>query len=330
MVLLLSHEDVCAAVTMAEAVEAMEHAFREQGAGQVAQPQRLNVKAGKGWLRLGPAVLEGSGWMGFKAMNLCPGQGVRYVISLYTVADGALQAIMDAQHLTTLRTGGTSAVATRLLARGEPTTVAVLGSGVEARAQLEAMHAIGLARAARVWSPTPANRERFAAEMGAVLSIPVEPVADGRAAVRGRNGLDDVAGLVVAAVRSPQTVLAAEWLEPGSHVNSVGTARPDQREIDPATFRRAAVVAVDTREGVFGEAGDAIAAREVFSPEEAHELAELVAGRAPRRTDAEQITLFKSVGTAVQDVALAAVVYERARARGLGQPLPADFPHVKG
>ncbi|HZR99196.1 MAG TPA: ornithine cyclodeaminase family protein [Chloroflexota bacterium] len=328
MVLLLTHDDVRAAVTMADAVVAMERAFREQGEGLVTQPQRLNVKAGKGWLRVGPAVLEGSGWMGFKAMNLCPGQGVRYMIALYSVADGALQAIMDAQHLTTLRTGGTSAVATRLLARAEPTTVAVLGSGVEARAQLEAMHAIGLARGARVWSPTVANRERFATEMSAALGIPVEAVADGRAAVRG-HGDGDAAGLVVAAVRSPQTVLAAEWLAPGTHVNSVGTARPDQREIDPATFQRAAVVVVDTREGVFGEAGDALAAREVFSPEDAHELADLVAGRAPRRADDAQVTLFKSVGTAVQDVALAAMVFEQARARGLGQPLPAGFPFAK-
>jgi alanine dehydrogenase len=328
MVLVLTHEDVCAAVTMDDAVEAMERAFREQGEGQVTQPQRLNLKAGKGWLRLGPAVLEGSGWMGFKAMNLCPGQGLRYVISLYSIADGVLQAIMDAQHLTTLRTGGTSAVATRLLANPEPTTVAVLGSGVEARAQLEAMHAIGLARAARVWSPTPANRERFAAELGASLGIPIAAVADGRTAVQG-SGSDDAARLVVAAVRSPETVLHADWLAPGTHVNSVGTARPDQREIDPATFERAAVVAVDTREGVFGEAGDAIAAREVFGPEQAHELAELVAGRAPRRTSPDQLTLFKSVGTAIQDVALAAVVFERARARGIGQELAASFPHAK-
>src|ERR687893_640435 len=128
--LLLSHDDVRASVTMRDAIEAMEAGFLEQSDGTVIQPQRLNLKAGKGWLRIGPAVMEGSGWMGFKAMNLCPGQGLRYVVSLYSVADGALQAIVDAQHLTTLRTGATSAVATRLLARDEPTTVAVLGSGV--------------------------------------------------------------------------------------------------------------------------------------------------------------------------------------------------------
>ncbi len=328
MALLLSHADVCAAVTMADAVEAMECAFREQGEGLVQQPPRLNLKAGKGWLRLGPAVLEGSGWMGFKAMNLCPGHGVRYMIALYTVADGMLQAIVDAQHLTTLRTGGTSAVATRHLARPEPATVAVLGSGVEARAQLEAMHAIGLARAARVWSPTPANRDRFAHDLGERLGIPVQAVEDARAAVVGPTGAEP-AQLVVAAVRSPDTVLTGEWLASGTHVNSVGTARPDQREIDPATFQRAAVVVVDTREGVFGEAGDAVAARDVFAPEQAHELADLVLGRTPRRTSPDEITLFKSVGTAVQDVALAAVVYERARARGLGQAIPPDFPNVK-
>jgi ornithine cyclodeaminase/alanine dehydrogenase-like protein (mu-crystallin family) len=320
--LLLTHEDVCAAVTMADAVEAMETAFREQGEGQVTQPQRLNTRAGKGWLRLGPAVLEGSGWMGFKAMNLCPGQGVRYLVLLYTVADGALRAIMDAQHLTTLRTGGTSAVATRYLARPEPTTVGVLGSGVEARAQLEAMHALGLAHAARVWSPTAANRERFARELGDRLGIPITATADNRAAV-------DDCGLIVAAVRSPETVLRGEWLQPGVHVNSVGTARPDQREIDPAVFTRAAVVAVDTREGVFGEAGDAIAARDAIDPDAVSELSDVVTGRAPRRTDPRQITLFKSVGTAVQDVALAALVYERARERGLGTAID-GLPVIKG
>ncbi len=321
MALLLSHDDVHAAVTMADAVAAMEDAFREQGEGLVTQPQRVNTKAGKGWIRIGPAVMEGSGWMGFKAMNLCPGQGVRYMVMLYTVADGVLRAVMDAQHLTTLRTGGTSAVATRRLAPAEPTTIGVLGSGVEARAQLEAMHALGIARAARVWSPTPANRERFAAGLGARLGIPIRAEADARSAVRG-------CGIVVAAVRSPDTVLEAEWLEPGAHVNSVGTARPDQREIAPEVFARAAVTVVDTREGVFGEAGDAIAARDVIAPEQVHELADLVVGRAPGRGDAAELTLFKSVGTAVQDLGIAARIYEQARARGLGTEI-GDFPFAK-
>jgi ornithine cyclodeaminase/alanine dehydrogenase len=306
---------------MLDAVDAMEGAFREQAEGKVIQPHRLNLKAGKGWLRVGPAVLEGSGYMGFKAMNLAPGHGVRYQVHLYRIADGELLAIMDALHLTTLRTGATSAVATRRLAGGAATTIGVIGSGIEARAQLEAMHALGLARSARVYSPTQANREQFAADYSRSLGIEVLPVSRAREAVSG-------CGLVVAAVKSTETVLLGEWLEPGTHVNSVGTARPEQREIDPATFQRSAVIVVDTREGVFGEAGDAIAAKDVVSPEQVYELAELVTGRAPGRSDDKQITLFKSVGSAHQDVAIAARIFERAREKNLGSEMN-GFPIKK-
>ena len=321
MPLFLTHEDVCASVTMLDAVDAMEGAFCEQAEGKVIQPHRLNLKAGKGWLRVGPAVLEGSGYMGFKAMNLAPGHGVRYQVHLYRIADGELLAIMDALHLTTLRTGATSAVATRRLARSEATTIGVIGSGVEARAQLEAMHALGLVRSARVYSPTPANREKLAADYSRSLGIEVLPVGQAKEAVSG-------CGLVVAAVKSTETALLGEWLEPGTHINSVGTARPEQREIDPATFQRSAVIVVDTREGVFGEAGDAIAAKDVVSPEQVYELAELVTGRAPARSDDKQITLFKSVGSAHQDVAIAARIFERARERNLGSEID-GFPIKK-
>ena len=321
MPLLLTHQDVCASVTMADAIEAMEQAFREQGEGQVVQPQRLNVTAGKGWLRVGPAILNASGWMGFKAMNMAAGVGVRYQVHLYRIADGELVAIMDAQHLTTLRTGATSAVATRRLARQEPACIGVFGSGAEARAQIEAMHALGLDREIRIYSPTPANRERLAAELAQAWHKPVEAVDEPRRAVDG-------CGIIVAAVKSSEPVLFGEWLAPGTHVSSIGTARRDQREIDPSTFQRSAVVVVDTREGVFGEAGDAVAAKDVFMPEQAYELADVVVGKAPGRTSPEQITLFKSVGTAVQDVAMAACIYHKARERGLGTEL-AGFPIVK-
>ncbi len=321
MPLLISHDGVEASVTMADAIAAMEDTFRQQGEGKVLQPQRTNIRVGEGFLRVGPAVLQGSGWMGFKAMNLSPDVGVRYVVMLYRVADGALMAIMDAQHLTTLRTGATSAVATRRMARQEPTDVGVLGSGVEAWAQLEAMHALGLARGARVYSRTPANRERFAREASQAFDLPVVACADARGAIDG-------CGIVVAAVKSAETVLYGDWLAEGVHVNSIGTARPVLREIDPVTFQRSAVVVVDTREGVFSEAGDAIQAKDVISMDDVHELAELVVGKIEGRTDDRQISLFKSVGTAIQDVGLAAMVYERAREKGIGQEIN-DFPVVK-
>ena len=320
MTLLLTHDDVNAAVDMHDAIAAMEIAFAEQGDGFVTQPPRLNTKAGKGWIRLGPCVMERSGFMGFKAMNLAAGVGVRYQVHLYSIANGELLAIMDAQHLTTLRTGATAAVATKRLARTDKTDLAVLGSGVEARAQLEAMHALGLVNEARVYSKTEANRTRFAEDYKK-QGINIRPVASAREACEG-------AGIVVAAVKSPETVFYGEWLRPGVHVNSVGTARPDQREIDPETFKRSAIIVVDTREGVFGEAGDALAAKDVVKAEGVHELAQLVAGKAPKRTSPDQITLFKSVGTAVQDVAIAAKIYEQAKAKKLGRDIGA-FPVVK-
>lgn len=321
MTLLLTHEDVRKSVTMADAIEAMEAGFLEEGEGHTTLPQRINIKAGKGWLRVGPVVMEKSGWMGFKAMNLAAGQGVRYQVHLYSIATGALEAIMDAQHLTTLRTGATSAVATRRLARAGPTAVALLGSGAEAVAQLDAMHAAGFVGSARVFSPTAANRERLATDFRARCGMDIKPVGSAEEAVAG-------AGMVLAAVKSTETVFFGRWLTPGMHVNSVGTARRDQREIDPETFARAARVVVDTREGVFGEAGDAIAAKDAVRLAQVRELAELVAGKAQGRQSAEEITLFKSVGSGIQDIALAAKIFERARAAGIGTSI-GEFPYLK-
>ena len=323
MTLLLTHEDVQRSVSMTDAIDAMEAAFREEGEGATLLPPRTNIKAGTGWLRVGPVVMERSGWMGFKAMNLAPGQGVRYQVHLYSVAGGALEAIMDAQFLTTLRTGATSAVATRRLARPGPTVIALLGSGAEAQAQLEAMHAAGYVESARVFSPTAANRRRLAEDFRARHGMDIVDVASAEEAVDG-------AGIVLAAVKSAETVLCGRWLTPGMHVNSVGTARRDQREIDPETFARAARIVVDTREGVFGEAGDAVAAKEkdAVHPDRVHELSALVAGNAPGRQGEHEITLFKSVGTGIQDIALAAVIFKQATERAIGTDIGA-FPYLK-
>lgn len=321
MALLLTHDDVRTSVTMVEAIAAMEAGFREEGEGRTLLPQRINMKTGNGgWMRVGPVVLEASGWMGFKAMNLTPGQGVRYQVHLYDLASGALRCIMDAQHLTTLRTGATSAVATRRLARPGKAVTALLGSGPEARAQLDAMVAGGFVSEVRIFSPTEANREALAASFR----------EQGVAATASASAMEacEGASLIVAAVKSNEPVLLGDWLQPGTHVNSVGTARPDQREIDVEVFRRAARVVVDTREGVFGEAGDAIAAAGIVREGDLHDLSALVGGEVAGRTSDDQITLFKSVGTGIQDIALAATIYTNAVAKGLGREL-GEFPYLK-
>ena len=307
---------------MADAIEAVELGFREEGEGGVQQPPRTNIAIDdpKGFLRLGPCIMKNSRWMGFKAMNLAEGTGCRYQVHLYSMNDGALRAIMDAQFLTTLRTGATSAVATRRLARQRPGVVGVIGSGREAYMQLEAMRVLGCVAAARVFSPTPRNRESFAAYFRDQLGMDIVSVDDAEAAVDG-------ADIVVAAVASSRPAVMGRWLRPGMHVNSVGTARPTLREIDEEVLRRSDIITVDTRSGVFNEAGDCVVAKTWLRPDTANELSDLVCGRAPGRSSDQQITLFKSVGTAVQDISLAVKIYQNAKKLGLGREL-GDFPVI--
>jgi ornithine cyclodeaminase/alanine dehydrogenase-like protein (mu-crystallin family) len=321
MVLLLKHEEVMQTVSMADAIVAMEDGFKEEGEGGALLPQRINVKAGKGWFRVGPVVLQNSGWVGFKAMNLAPGHGLRYQVHLYRIETGELLCIMDAQHLTTLRTGATSAVATRRLGKGGPCVVSLLGSGAEAYAQLEAMQVAGFVASARVYSPTEANRKRLAETFRSKFKTDIVDVGSAEAAVDGSD-------IVLAAVKSSTTVLFGKWLRPGMHVNSVGTARRDQREIDVETFRRSDIIVVDTKEGVFGEAGDAFEARDAIQPDHVNELSALVAGKVSGRSNSKQITLFKSVGTGIQDIALAAMIYQRAKEREIGSDI-GTFPYLK-
>jgi ornithine cyclodeaminase/alanine dehydrogenase-like protein (mu-crystallin family) len=320
--LILSHDEVCASVNMSDAIEAVELGFREEGEGGVEQPQRTNIAVDdpKGFLRLGPCIMRKSRWMGFKAMNLAEGIGCRYQVHLYSMDDGALRAIMDAQFLTTLRTGATSAVATRRLARKGQGLVGVIGSGREAYMQLEAMRVLGSVGAAKVYSPTRANRETFAAHFRDRFGMEIVEVDSAEAAVDG-------AAIVVAAVASSRPAIMGQWLKPGVHINSVGTARPTLRELDEDVLRRSDLITVDTRNGVFAEAGDCVVAKNWLRPERANELSELVCGRAPGRCSDRQITLFKSVGTAVQDISVAVKIYHNATKLGLGRELP-DFPII--
>lgn len=328
MTVLLRHEDVLRCVTMLDAIEAMDVGLRDEAAGAVMAPQRHNLRFGpegrNGFFRIGPCALLNAGWMGFKAMNLAKDHGVRYQIHLYEMATGELKAIMDAQHITTLRTGAMSAVATQRLASPGKATVAVLGSGKEAWAQIEAMAAIAKVDNARIYSPTAANREAFAARCREELGVDAAAFASPGETVQG-------AQLILAAVNSDQHVLHGRQLVPGVHVNSIGTARPILREIDPEVFSVADIVVVDTREGVFQEAGDAILAVKegAIKPESAYELHQLVSGAAPGRTRPDQITLFKSVGTSLQDVSAALRVYQNALRLGIGEDL-GDFPHLLG
>lgn len=305
------------------AIEAMEHVFRLEGEGKIGRPRRVDVATGNGWLRLMPVVAEGLGLFGYKAMNLVPKVGVRYAIYVYDHSDGALLGVLDAQLITAMRTAATSAVATDRLAREDVGRTAVIGTGYEARAQIEAMQLVRPAREIRVYSRSADNRARFIADMASRITVQMIDCEDIDSAVEG-------ADLVVLATKSPEPVFLSKHLEVGMHVNSIGSARLEQFELTPDVFARFDTVVCDSAEHVFTEAGDAKAAADAgyWDAERSHDLGLLVANGIGARSSDSDMTLFKSVGTATQDLALASAILTVAREARLGQPLK-DFPKLK-
>jgi ornithine cyclodeaminase/alanine dehydrogenase-like protein (mu-crystallin family) len=279
---------------MEDLLPVMERALADLSAGKVVQPLRVMVPVAEhqGFLGLMPAY---AGALGVKLVTFYPGnRGVpthHAVILLFKPETGQPLATMDGTLITEMRTAAVSAVATRYLARPDTVALALLGSGVQARSHLEALRLVRSFRDVRVWSPH--NARAFAERHG------VRATASAEEAVRG-------ADVVVVATTSSTPVLDGKWLSPGAHVNTVGAPRPTWREVDDETLRRARIF-VDSREATARESGDVIAAGRVEA-----EIGELVAGTRPGRLSTEEITLFKSVGLAVEDVAAADLVYRRA------------------
>ncbi len=278
-----------------EVIPAMERALADFSSGRVVQPVRtmLPVAEHEGFLGLMPAYTGSA--LGTKLVTFYPhNSGVpthHATILLFEPETGEPLVTMDGRLITEVRTAAVSAVATERLARSDASVLAIIGSGVQARSHLEALTLVREFREVRVWSPRRA--EAFAREYG------VRAAASAEEAVRG-------ADVVVTATTSPTPVLSGEWLSPGTHVNAVGAPRPDWRELDDELLRRARVY-VDSREAAMKESGDVIAAGEIFA-----EIGEVAAGTKPGRRSAEEVTLFKSLGLAVEDVATAELVYRRA------------------
>ncbi|MHB1987978.1 MAG: ornithine cyclodeaminase family protein [Acidimicrobiales bacterium] len=323
-VLCLSQEDVIQAVPMADAIEAIELACKEQSNGGVIVGERQNLRFPGGWIRLMPAAMIGSGVFGYKEFHLvAPGDDgsrqaeVRYAVHLFDASNGRPLAVVDANFLTALRTGAASGVATARLATAGATELAVIGSGAEARAQAQAVLAVRPVTIARVFGRDRARRERFAEEMSARLEVGFEPVASAQEAIRG-------AGIVVVATLTDgEPALCGEWLEAGQHVTSIGSTMPSQREIDVEVWRRANCTILDTLQ-LLTESGDGIAAvaEGAVDKDRVGELSDLVVGRVPGRTSKDEITLYKSVGTGMQDLAVAELAYRRANEQGIGLKVP--------
>ena len=297
--MMLDEDAVRRLLHMKDLIPAMERALAELSAGRVVQPVRLMLPVAEhqGFFATMPAYAGGA--LGAKLVTFYPGnQGIpthHALILLFRPDTGEPLVTMDGRLITEMRTAAVSAVATRYLARTDASTLAILGSGVQAGSHLEALRLVREFREVRVWSP------RHAVEFADRFGIRAADTAE--QAVRG-------ADVVVVATSSPTPVLRGEWLSPGSHVNAVGACRPDWRELDDQVVRRARLY-VESREAATREAGDVIAAGEVFA-----EIGEVVAGTRPGRRTAEEVTLFKSVGVAVEDVVAADLVYREALRTG--------------
>lgn len=320
--LLLSRRELEAVVGMAEVLPAVEEAFRLHGLGRMVTPRRTVLLPAGGWFAVMSAYSEALG-LTVKAVASYPEnprRGLPTINAFLLLLDGETGvplALMEAGYLTGLRTGAAGGIAAKYLARPESRLVGVLGSGEQAWRQLEALtHVLPNLNLVKVYSPTPNHRSSFAERASEAFNVRVEPVDSPRKAV-------EECDVVVAATSASQPVLKGEWLKNGAHVTSVGTHHPDRREIDSATVVRAKVV-VDSREACLSEAGDLLIPLKEKLIEENHiyaELGELVAGVKPGRTSPEEVTLFKSVGLALQDLAVARLAYERAKRLKVGLEL---------
>jgi len=318
---LLSREDVRRALPMAKAIAAVRSAFAQLSTGQADVPVRvtLNVPRHQGVTLCMPGYLSKADQMAVKIVSVFndnPTRGLPLIHALVVVLDaetGAPIAVMDGTTLTALRTGAASGVATDLLARPDAETVAIIGAGVQGRTQLEAVCAVRPIRAVWVYDLSPERAAVYADEMHRMLSIPVKTATTPSEAVRQ-------ADVICTATTSTTPVCDDEDIRPGTHINAVGAYTPEMQEIPVETVLRAKVV-VDQREASLAEAGDLLIPIQQGRMTAEHiyaELGEIAAGVRVGRASTDEITFFKSVGVAVQDVAAANAVLETAQAEGLG------------
>lgn len=311
-----------AVLSMPDLIEAMESALVAFSAGRTTQPLRTVLEVGerKSFFGVMPAFLPDAPALGTKLVTVYETNatiGLPSHLASIVLLDpktGALAALLDGRFITEARTAAVSAVATRLLARPDASTLAIVGSGVQARSHLEALGCVRQLREVKVWSPSSERRERFVTEMRDRTRASIEVAPSAEAAVAG-------ADLILLATSSRSPVVRSEWIADGAHICAVGACRPDQREMEGALVARARLF-VDSREGATAESGDVVLAiaEGLFDARHiAGELGELAAGRIQGRQRADQVTVFKSLGMAVEDVAAAHLAYERAKERGLGR-----------
>lgn len=308
----LTEDDVGQLLTMEDALREVEAALRDLGEGKAENRPRQRVRGPHAVLNIMPASWPGRGYYGFKYYTISR-ETVRFWFHLFDANTGALLAVLEANRLGQQRTGAASGIATKHLARKDASTVGIIGTGWQAESQLEAVCAVRDVTVVRCHSRAGPHREAFAERMAGALGVDVLAMDSAEGTVRG-------ADIVIAATDSSAPVVRGEWLEPGVHLNAMGANRPEARELDDQALGRCTFIAADSIEQARSEAGDLMipASHGLLRWDDVSELPQVVAGKAKGRIREEDITLFKSLGLAIEDVAAAAHVYERAKKEGVG------------
>jgi ornithine cyclodeaminase/alanine dehydrogenase-like protein (mu-crystallin family) len=318
MTIFLDETTVMRLVGMSDALEATEEVFREAGKGNVTNVPRVRVPLSDGTLRITAAVLGYRGYYGVKVSSTTVfGHNAGRVFCLYKEAGGELCAIVQVFAMGALRTGAASGVATRYLSNPDSSILGVIGSGRQARTQVEAIAAVRAIKEVRTFSRSPEKRIKFCQDIRASFGIEAKPVEIAQQAVTGCD-------IVVTSTTSTTPVLLGEWLSPGTHINAIGANYEHRRELDSSAVARAKFIATDDTDQVRYEATDLVAPvnEGLLDWHQVAPLGDVVAGRREGRAAKEDITLFKSLGVAIEDVALAARAYEKAVTLGIGEKLP--------
>ncbi|MBI4329048.1 MAG: ornithine cyclodeaminase family protein [Chloroflexi bacterium] len=313
MTLVLTEEHVHRLAPMSDAIAALEESLRRQGEGAAVNLPRRRLLLSQGALQLLPAGDPGRGVLGMKVYSGSP-RGGRVHVYLYSSETGDLLAIIQAQRLGQIRTGAASGVATRFLARQESSVLGIIGTGYQAQTQVEAVCAVRPVKRVLVYGRNPERRQAFAAQARERLGVTAVAVGTGEEAVAE-------ADVVVTMTNAATPVLKGEWLRPGMHVNAAGSNSLLRRELDLAAVERADRIVVDDREQAALESGDLLepAQRGIVQWSHLAELGDVVAGTAAGRRSPQEITLFESHGVGLWDVALAGLVYRRAKEEKVGQ-----------
>jgi alanine dehydrogenase len=319
--LVLSEREVKDLIDAEELIQALEQAHIQYSTGKAVMPVRLVVPLPQieGRITSMPGYLDRDKALGMKVVTFFqknPKQDLSAILAtimLFSSETGKIIAIMDGSHITAVRTACASAMATKVMANPETPVLGILGAGVQARAHIQALSYVRQVKQIKVYSPSGTSAAHIKKDLETQIAAAIEISSTAEQAVRNSD-------LVVTVSTAKEPIIKPEWLKPGAHINAVGSHRPDLREIDGATLSRARIV-VDSREAIMAECGDILLALKENAITEKNidaEIGEVLAGRKAGRSSTDEITLYKSVGIAIQDIAAANLVYQKALQQKIG------------